>query len=387
MSLPPGYDALKSSSGLVCKLKKALYGLKQSPRAWFDRFRSVMKKYGYKQCDADHALFLKKLGEKLIALIIYVDDMIVTGNDFTEMEKLKDHLSTEFEMKDLGKLNYFLGIEVSRSNQGIFLSQRKYVLDLLEETGMLGCEPIMSPMEQNHGLEECTDQIPTNKERYQRLVGRLIYLSHTRPDIAYAVSVVTRFMHNPSKQHMDAVIRILRYLKSAPGRGLLFKKYGNTDIFGYCDSDLAGKGDRRSTSGYLTFVGGNLVTWKSKKQKVVSLSSAEAEYQAMVKGICELLWLKKLMGELGFFFERPTKLFCDNQSAIKIAENPIQHDRTKHVEIDRNFIHEKLDKKEIEVPYVSSKGQLADVLTKALPRPTFVESIVKLGIYDIYAPP
>ena len=342
-----------------------------------------MKKYGYKQSDADHTLFLKKVGDKITVLIIYVDDMIVTGNDLTEMSKLKDYLSSEFDMKDLGRLKYFLGIEVNRSKQGIFVSKRKYVLDLLGETGMLGCEPIKSPIEQNHGLEECPDQTPVNKERYQRLVGRLIYLSHTRPDIAYAVSVVSRFMHNPSKQHMDAVVRILRYLKSAPGKGLLFSKHGNTDILGYSDSDWAGKGDRRSTSGYLTFVGGNLVTWKSKKQKVVSLSSAEAEYRAMVKGICELLWLKRLMGELGFSSEKPMKLFCDNQSAIKIAENPVQHDRTKHVEIDRNFIYEKLENKEIEVPYVSTKGQLADMLTKALSNSAFSNSLVKLGIYDI----
>ncbi|WOH06349.1 hypothetical protein DCAR_0625775 [Daucus carota subsp. sativus] len=290
-------------------------------------------------------------------------------------------------MKDLGNLKYFLGIEVNRSNQGIFLSQRKYVLDLLRDTGMLNCEPIKSPMEQNHGLEECKDQIPANKGRYQRLVGRLIYLSHTRPDIAYAVSVVSRFMHNPGKQHMDAVVRILRYLKSAPGKGLLFSKHGNTDILGYSDSSWAEKGDRKSTSGYLTFVGGNLVTWKSKKQKVVSLSSAEAEYRAMVKGICELLWLKGLMGELGFSSQSPMKLFCDNQSAIKIAENPVQHDRTKHVEIDRNFIYEKLENNEVEVPYVSTKRQLADMLTKALSHSDFADSLVKLGIYDIYAPP
>ena len=387
MSLPPGYDAPRTSGSVVCRLKKALYGLKQSPRAWFGRFRFTMKKYGYKQSDADHTLFLKKVGDKITVLIIYVDDMIVTGNDLTEMSKLKDYLSSEFDMKDLGRLKYFLGIEVNRSKQGIFVSQRKYVLDLLGETGMLGCEPIKSPIEKNHGLEECPDQTPVNKERYQRLVGRLIYLSHTRPDIAYAVSVVSRFMHNPSKQHMDAVVRILRYLKSAPGKGLLFSKHGNTDILGYSYSDWAGKGDRRSTSGYLTFVGGNLVTWKSKKQKVVSLSSAEAEYRAMVKGICELLWLKRLMGELGFSSEKPMKLFCDNQSAIKIAENPVQHDRTKHVEIDRNFIYEKLENKEIEVPYVSTKGQLADMLTKAQTNSAFSNSLVKLGIYDIYAPP
>ncbi|XP_026429868.1 uncharacterized protein LOC113326336 [Papaver somniferum] len=193
-----------------------------------------------------------------------------------------------------------------RSEKGIYLSQRKYVIDLLKETGMLGCEPIGSPMEQNHGLEECSDQIPTDKGQYQRLVGRLIYVSHTRPDISYIVSVVRRFMHNPGQQHMDAVIRILRYLKSAPGKGLIFSKHEHLDVSGYTHSDWGGKGDRRiSTSGYFAFAGGNLVNWKSKKQKVVSLSSDEEEYKAMVKGICELLWLKSLMGKSGFLMKNP----------------------------------------------------------------------------------
>ncbi|CAL9025926.1 unnamed protein product, partial [Prunus brigantina] len=167
----------------------------------------------------------------------------------------------------------------------------KYVLDLLTDTGMLDCKPAYTPIVQNHHLGEYPDQIPTNKERYQRLVGRLIYLSHTRPDIAYAVSVVSQFMHSPSEDHMNAVLRILRYLKSAPGKGLMFSKHGHLNIDGYSDADWAGNvTDRKSTSGYFTFVGGNLVTWRSKKQNVVALSSAEAEFRGMTKRICELLW-------------------------------------------------------------------------------------------------
>ncbi|CAL9008167.1 unnamed protein product, partial [Prunus brigantina] len=166
-------------------LRKALYGLKQSPRAWFGRFTMAMKNNGFKQCNSDHTLFLKHRKGKVTALIIYVDDMIITGNDKQEISQLQDYLATEFEMKDLGGLKYFLGIEVARSQQGIFLSQRKYVLDLLTDTGMLDCKPADTPIVQNHHLGEYPDQVPTNKERYQRLVGRLIYLSHTRPDIAY----------------------------------------------------------------------------------------------------------------------------------------------------------------------------------------------------------
>ena len=169
-------------------------------------------------------------------------------------------------MKNFGGLKYFLGIEVARSRRGIFLSQRKYVLDLLTEVGMLDCKPVDTPTVQNQKLGESSDQEPTNKERYQRLVGKLIYLSHTHPDISYAVSVVSQFMHCPRKNHMDAVVRIIRYLKSAPGKGLMFSKNGHLDIEGYTNVDWVGNlSDRKSISGYFTFVGGNLVTWRSKK--------------------------------------------------------------------------------------------------------------------------
>ena len=204
-------------------------------------------------------------------------------------------------MKNLGGLKYFLGIEVARSTQGIFLSQRKYVLDLLSEVGLLECKPVDTPIVQNHKLGIYPNQKPTDKGRYQRLVGNLIYLSHTRPDIAYAVSVVSQFMHCPSEKHMETVIWILRYLKSSPGKGLMFYKNDHVRVDGYTDADWAGNiSDRKSTSGYFTFVGGNLVTWRSKKQKVVALSSAEVEFRGMAKGLCELLWLKRLLIEIGF---------------------------------------------------------------------------------------
>lgn len=186
-----------------------------------------MKIFGYKKSNSDHTLFLKKKYGKITALIVYVDDMIVTENDPEEMKALMKYLSKEFEMKDLDPLKYFLGIEVSRSNKGIFLSQRNYALDLLHEAGMSAYQPIDTPMEE--GLKLCieTSQVLVDKERHQRLVGRLMYLSYTRPDLSYALSIVSHFMHNPGVQHMNAVMRILRYLKSAPGKGILFSK--NTD--------------------------------------------------------------------------------------------------------------------------------------------------------------
>ncbi|BBG96307.1 HXXXD-type acyl-transferase family protein, partial [Prunus dulcis] len=197
---------------------------------------------------------------------------------------------------DLGALNYFLGIEVARSKIDIFLSQMKYVMDLLTETGMLGCKPTDTPIEMNHKLCEDMDPVLTNKEQYQCLVGRLIYLAHTRPDIAYIVSVVNQFMHSRSVSRWNAIDRILRYLKSAPENGLMFSKNGNLEVVGYTDVDSAGSiTDRLSTSSYFIFVGGNLVTWRSKKKKMFSQSKEEAEYKGMAQEVCELLWIRGLL--------------------------------------------------------------------------------------------
>ena len=387
MELPPGINQSSKHEDKVCKLKRSLYGLKQSPRAWFGRFTLAMKAAGYQQSNADHTLFVKHKDGRVTTLIVYVDDMILTGDDPEEMKTLREYLSAEFEMKDLGQLKYFLGIEVARSKQGISLSQHKYVLDLLSETGMLACKPVETPIQVNHRLGIFPDQVPTDMGRYQRLVGKLIYLTHTRPDITYAVSVVSQFMHAPSEEHMDAVYRILRYLKGAPGKGLLYSKNDISNIEGYTDADWAGDQTiRRSTSGYLTFVEGNLITWRSKKQKVVARSSAEAEFRGMAQGICELLWIKSILKDLEIKYTDPINLYCDNKAAIQIAHNPVQHDRTKHVEVDRHFIKEKLDQKIICFPFVKSASQLADILTKAISNKDFYSMISKLGMIDIYAP-
>ena len=380
MEPPPGYSHdFKDGEG--CKLKKALYGLKQSPRAWFGRFTKAMKKFGYRQSNSDHTLFIKRANQKITCLIIYVDDMIITGDDEEEIVTLKGKLFQEFEMKDLGNLKYFLGIEVLRSMQGIFIHQRKYILDLLTETGMLGGKPADTPIVANHGLQVIEGAKATDREQYQKIVGKLIYLAHTRPDIAYAVGIVSRFMHLPQIHHMTAVMRILRYLKGTSSTGIYFRKNDSLDIIAYTDADWAGDRDeRKSTSGYFTLVGGNLVTWRSKKQKAVAMSSAEAEFRGIVKGITEILWIRKLLNELGFPQKTACKLFCDNKAAISISGNPVQHDRTKHIEVDRHFIKDKLEDKVIKLPFVRSKDQLADILTKAVSTEAFSNVLRKLSI-------
>ena len=261
IELLPGIRQSSEHKGKVCKLKRALYGLKQSPRAWFRRFTLAMKATSYQQSHVDHTLFVKHKDGKVMTLIVYVDNMILTGDDLEEMRTLREYLSAEFKIKDLGQLKYFLGIEVARSKQGISLSQHKYVLDLLSETGMLACKPIETPIQMNHRLGILLNQIPIDMGWYQILVGRLIYLTHTRPNITYVVDIVSQFMHAPSEDHMDAVYRILRYLKGMPGKDLLYSKNGVSNIEGYIDTNWAGhQTTKRSTSGYLTFTEGNLIT-------------------------------------------------------------------------------------------------------------------------------
>jgi hypothetical protein len=341
---------------------------------------------GYTQCNGDHTVFYRHSGRHITILSVYVDDIIITGDDSFEMSQLKQKLSKEFEVKDLGQLRYFLGIEIARSPKGIVLSQRKYVLDLLSDVGMLGCRVASTPIEKNHQL--CAQSgDPVDRESYQRLVGRLIYLCHTRPDISYAVSVVSRYMHDPRSGHLEAAHRILRYLKGSPGRGLLFKANGHLNVDGYCDADWAScLDDRRSTSGFCVFVGGNLVSWRSKKQPVVSRSTAEAEYRAMSVCLSELLWMKGLLSELKLLRRGPLNLWCDNKSAINIANNPVQHDRTKHVEIDRFFIKERLDEGTLKLSHVNSGGQIADCLTKGLGVKECSLACDKMGMIDIYHP-
>ena len=387
MSLPPGFVD-KYGVGKVCKLKKSLYGLKQSPRAWFERFSKVVKKFGFLQSQADHTLFYRHSKEgKVAILIVYVDDIILIGDDCGGLENSKKFLAKEFEIKDLGNLKYFLGMEFARSKEGIVVSQKKYVLDLLKETGMMGCRPAETPMEPNLKLQPASVEKVRDREKFQRLVGRLIYLSHTRPDIAFPVSIVSQFMHSPGSEHFEAIHRILRYLKGTPGKGIFFKARGHLQVEAYTDADWAGCiTDRRSTSGYCTYVGGNLVTWRSKKQNVVARSSAEAEFRAVAQGICEVIWIRRILQELKVSEVLPMKLYCDNKAAISIAHNPVLHDRTKHVEVDKHFIKEKIEGGVVCMTYVPTRDQVADLLTKSLPKKQFDLLVSKLVMKDIFKP-
>ncbi|KAK3008274.1 hypothetical protein RJ639_014960 [Escallonia herrerae] len=326
-------------------------------------------------------------GTSFTAIFIYVDDILLTGNDLQEIERLKKFLLKRFRIKDLGDLKYFLGIEFSRSKKGIFMSQRKYALDILQDSGLLGVRPDKFPIEQNLKLTPTDGILLSDPTKYRRLVGRLIYLTVTRPDIVYSVRILSQFMHEPRKPHWNAAIRILKYIKGNPGQGLLFPSTNNLALKAFCDSDWGGcRTTRRSVTGYCIFLGNSLVSWKSKKQANVSRSSAEAEYRAMANTCLELTWLRYILQDLRVPQVAPTRLFCDNQAALHIAANPVFHERTKHIEIECHIVREKLQAGMIKPSYMPTRFQLADVFTKALGKDQFETLRNKLGLHDIHSP-
>ena len=283
MHPPPGLEHLVKP-GNVLRLKKAIYGLKQSPRAWYNKLSTTLNGRGFKKSELDHTLFTLTTPSGIICLLVYVDDIIITGSDKAGIKATKEFLKSVFEIKDLGEMKYFLGIELCRSKEGLFISQRKYTLDLLKDAGIQGDKTARMPLEDGYKVPregEIEDsKVFHDPKLYRKLVGKLIYLTITRPDICFAVNQVSQHMQVPKEHHWRMVERLLLYLNGTSGLGVWMGCNKSTEVVGYCDADWAGdRADRRSTTGYCTFIGGNLVTWKSKKQKVVSCSSAEAEYR------------------------------------------------------------------------------------------------------------
>ncbi|KAK2988714.1 hypothetical protein RJ640_020979 [Escallonia rubra] len=321
-----------------------------------------------------------------VVVLIYVDDIVVIGNDSIRIAALKQYLDTQFRIKDLGKLKYFLGLEGARSSTSIVLSQQKYVLDILAETGMLGSKPYPSPMEQQHKLSKDSGTLLTDPERYRRIVGRLLYLTITRPDICYVVHILSQFMHTPRQLHLDASFRVLHYLKNAPGQGIMFPSCNSLTLHGYCDVDWAGcPMICKSTTGYILFLGSSPISWRSKKQSVVSRSSAVAEYRAMTTTTGEIIWMVRLLQELHVPCSSLISLYCDSQAAIHIAVNPVFHERTKHIEIDCHFIRHHVQTRMLLPRAISTQHQLADIFTKALGRERFHDLLSKLGISNLHA--
>ncbi|KAK7367055.1 hypothetical protein VNO80_09061 [Phaseolus coccineus] len=351
-------------------------------------WRSSPFSSGYAQAHADHSLFIKNTGSVFTALIIYVDDIMLTGNCASEITKIKATLHSHFHIKDLGQLKYFLGIEVAHSSQGISLCQRKYCLDLIKDSGLMGCKPFSTPMDDSLRLHQDSSEPLSDPLSYRRLVGRLIYLTTTRPDIPFATQQLSQFMVTPTQTHLQAALRVIRYLKGCPGKGFFFSRKSSTQLLGFSDADWATCTDtQRSITGYCFFIGNSLVSWKAKKQSTVSRSSTEAEYRALASATCELQWLSFLFDDLRISITKNPVLYCDSQSALYIAGNPVFHERTKHLEIDCHIVREKLLSGLMHLLPVSSSHQLVDILTKALPPRLFHSNLSKLELLDIFQPP
>jgi len=371
---------------MVCKLKKSLYGLKQASGQWYDKLASSLHSEGYKHSDSDYSLFYRKKGSSLVFVAIYVDDIILTGTDVSEINSLKAFLHDQFKIKDLGKLHYFLGLEILYRHDGALISQTKFTSDLLKEFDVLNCKVTTSPLDYTEKLKATDGKLLSDPTHYRKLVGKLNFLTNTRMDIAYSVQHLSQFMQTPREPHLRAAYHVLRYLKQDPTMGIFILNKPDLTISAYCDSDWAACPDsRKSVSGYLVLMGDSPISWKSKKQATVSLSSAEAEYRAVRQVVGELVWLERLLDELTVKCSLPIHVHCDSQAAVHIAKNPVFHERTKHIEIDCLFVRTKIQQGLITLHHIPTDSQLADIFTKALTGVKHTTLLNKLSV--ITSPP
>uniref|UniRef100_A0A2N9HWT0 Reverse transcriptase Ty1/copia-type domain-containing protein n=1 Tax=Fagus sylvatica TaxID=28930 RepID=A0A2N9HWT0_FAGSY len=341
---------------------------------------SFLLRLGFTCSTADSSLFIFRSEDSILLLLVYVDDIIVTSNKQALLSRLVSRLSSEFSMKDLGPLHYFLSIEVLPFSGGLFLSQQKYARDLIARSSMSGCNPIGTPLAQKHNLRR-DDPFLVDATNYHSIVGALQYITLTRPDLTHAINLVCQFMHQPGASHFQAVKRILRYLQGTLDYGLRLLSQSSLSLYGFSDADWAGCLDtRRSTTGYCIYLGANCISWASKKQPTVSRSSAEAEYRSMSTTTAELTWLMYLLRDIGIRLPAPPVLFCDNTSALHLTVNPVFHARTKHIELDVHFVREKVAAGDLVTRFVPTHLQIADVFTKALSKDSFHGLRSKLGV-------
>jgi hypothetical protein len=376
MEQPEGFR-VKGKEDYVCRLKKSLYGLKQAPRQWYKKFESVMEEQGYRKTTSDHCVFVQKFPDgDFIILLLYVDDMLIVGMNSSRIDRLKKQLSQSFAMKDLGPAKQILGVRIQRSRKDkkLFISQEQYIEKVLERFNMNNAKVVSSPLATHFKLSTkqspSTDEEKEDMERipYASAVGSLMYaMVCTRPDIAHAVGVVSRFLSDPGREHWNAVKWIMRYLRGTSKLCLSFGS-GKPMLVGYTDSDMAGDVDtRKSTSGYLITFSGGAVSWQSRLQKCIALSTTEAELIAATEACKELLWMKKFLQELGFK-QQQYVLFCDNQSTIHLAKNSSFHSRSKHIDVRYHWIRDTLNDKLLTLEKIHTDDNGSDMLTKALTR-------------------
>ncbi|KAL6269518.1 hypothetical protein ACE6H2_026429 [Prunus campanulata] len=371
MRQPPGFEDSKHPD-FVCRLAKSLYGLKQAPRAWNAKFTGYLPALGFKSSHSDPSLFVKHEGSDIVILLLYVDDIILTGSSPQLVQTVIDDLGAVFDMKDMGRLAYFLGLQVSYgSTGGIFVHQTKYAQELLNKAGMTNCKACPTPCKPHNQVLQTAGQPLTDPTLYRSLVGALQYLTFTRPDLSYSVNTVCQYMTTPTEAHFDLVKRILRYIQGTIQYGIHFTT-GPWHLQAYSDADWAGDlNTRRSTTGFVVFLGNNPISWQSKKQGSVSRSSTEAEYRALAHTAADLAWVRQVLLDLKVCLPEPPTISCDNLSALALSSNPIYHSRIKHLDIDFHFVRERVQRNDLTVQYIPTEEQLADVFTKGLHSPVF----------------
>ena len=378
---PPGFEDPKHPD-MVYKLNKALYGLKQAPRAWYDTLKYFLKSKGFIPGSLDPTLFTKTYDGELFVCQIYVDDIIFGCTNQKYSEEFGYMMQEQYQMSMMGELKFFLGLQIRQQRNGIFISQEKYLKDCLKKFGMQDCKGFTTPMPAKHHLGPDDNGKEFDQKVYRSMIGSLLYLCASRPDIMLSVCMCARFQAAPKESHHLAVKRILRYLAYTPTLGLWYPKGSEFDLVGFSDADYAGdKVDRKSTSGTCHFLGRSLVCWSSKKQNCVSLSTAESEYIAAGSCCAQLLWMKQTLKDYGIHLKQ-VPLYCDNESAIKIANNPVQHSKTKHIEIRHHFLRDHVMKEDIDIIHVNTEEQLADIFTKPLDEKRFCKLRCELNILE-----
>jgi histone deacetylase 1/2 len=369
MKQPPGFEN-PNAPNYICRLDKALYGLKQAPRAWYSHLSAKLQDFVFRPSQADTSLFLYDKSDIIIFVLIYVDDIIVTSSSDRAVSVLLKDLNVHFAIKDLGPLHFFLGIEVKHTSDGLLLTLEKYANDLISKVGMIGCKAAPTPLSSSEplSLHEGTSLGPDDSTQYRSIVGALQYLTLTRPDLAFSVNKVCQYLHAPTTAHWTAVKRILRYVKDTSGLGITFRRSSSTLLSAFSDADWVGcLDDRGSTRGFAIFIGPNLVSWHARKHATMSRSSTEAEYKALANATTELIWVEALLRELGVHLREKPCLWCDNLGATFLSANPVFHACTKHIEIDYHFVRERVAENHLAIKFISTKDQVADGFTKALP--------------------
>ncbi|GKA18252.1 putative ribonuclease H-like domain-containing protein [Tanacetum coccineum] len=349
----------------VYKVVKALYGLHQAPRAWYATLSTFLLKNGYGRGTINKTLFIKKDKHDIILVQVYVDDIIFGSTKKSWCDEFEALMKSRFQMSSMGELTFFLGLQVKQKEDGIFISQDKYVAEILKKFDFVSVKTASTPIETQKPLVKDEEASDVDVHLYRSMIGSLMYLTASRPDIMFAVCACSRFQVTPKTSHLSAVKRIFRYLKGKPKLGLWYPRVSSFDLEAYSDSDYAGANlDRKSTTGGCQFLGRRLISWQCKKQTIVATSTTEAEYVAAANCCGQVLWIQNQMLDYGFNFMN-TKIYIDNESTICIVKNPVFHSKTKHIAIRHHFIRDAYEKKLIQVLKIHTDDNVADLLTKA----------------------